>query len=60
MSNFNRQYMQMSSDLFWFSEEKNMNYTLELSQKSYFQFSTIKPDNIGYQTIKIGQIRPLG
>ena len=36
------------------------NYTLELSQKSDFQPSTTKPDNIGYPTVKTGQIWPLG
>ena len=31
-------------------------FTLELSQKSDFQHSTTKPDNIGYPTVKTGQI----
>ena len=35
-------------------------YTLQLSQKSDFQFLTIKPDNIGHPTIKTGQIWPFG
>ena len=30
-------------------------FTLELSQKSDFQPSTTKPDNIGHPTVKIGQ-----
>ena len=35
-------------------------YTLQLSQKSDFQPSTIKSDNIGHPTVKTGQICPLG
>ena len=35
-------------------------FTLELSQKSNFQPSTTKPDNIGHPTVKTGQIWPLG
>ena len=33
-------------------------YTLQLSQKSNFQPSTTKPDNIGHPTVKTGQIWP--
>ena len=35
-------------------------FTLEISQKSDFQHSTMKPDNIDHPTIKTGQIWPLG
>ena len=35
-------------------------YTLQLSQKSDFQLSTTKSDNIGHPTVKTGQIWPLG
>jgi len=35
-------------------------YTLQLAQKSYFQPSTTKSDNIGHLTFKTGQIWPLG
>ena len=35
-------------------------FILKLSQKYDFQPSTTKPDNIGYQTVKTGQIWPLG
>ena len=35
-------------------------YTLQLSQKSNFQPSTMKPNNIGHPTVKTGQIWPLG
>ena len=35
-------------------------YTLQLWQKSNFQPSTTKPDNIGHLTVKIGQICPWG
>ena len=38
---------------------KNPVYTLQLSQKSDFQPSTTKPDNIGHPTVKTGQIWPL-
>ena len=38
---------------------KSSIFTLELSQKSDFQPSTTKPDNIGHPTIKTGQIWPL-
>ena len=39
---------------------KSLIFTLELSQKSDFQPSTTKPDNIGHPTIKTEQIRPWG
>ena len=35
-------------------------FTLELLQKSDFQPSTTKPDNLGYPTVKTGQIWPSG
>ena len=38
---------------------KNLIFTLELSQKSDFQHSTTKSDNIGHPTVKTGQIWPL-
>jgi len=41
---------------FW----KSPIFTLELSQKSDFQLSTTKSDNIGHPTVKTGQIWPLG
>ena len=41
-------------------EKKSPVYTLQLSQKSDFQPSTTKPDNIGHPTIKTGQIWPMG
>ena len=40
--------------------EKSPIFTLELSQKSDFQPSTTKPDNIGHPTVKTGQIWLLG
>ena len=39
---------------------ENPVYTLQLSQKSDFQSSTMKPDNIGHLTVKTGQIWHLG
>jgi len=39
---------------------RSPNYTLELSQKTDFQPSTTKSDNIGHPTVEIGQIWPLG
>jgi hypothetical protein len=35
-------------------------YTRELSQKSDFQLSTTKPDNIDHPTVETGQIWPNG
>ena len=43
-----------------FKNEKSPVYTLQLSQKSDFQPSTTKPDNIGHSTVKTGQIWPRG
>ena len=40
--------------------EKSSNYAFKLSQKSNFQPSTTKPDNIGYPTVETGQIWPSG
>ena len=39
---------------------RSPNYTLELSQKSDFQLSTTKPNNIDHPTVETGQIWPLG
>ena len=39
--------------------KKNHVCTLQLSQKSDFQSSTTKPDNICHPTVKTGQIWPL-
>ena len=41
-------------------KRRSPNYTLELSQKSNFQPSTTKPDNIDHPTAETGQIWPLG
>ena len=41
-------------------KKKNLIFTLELSQKSDFELSIIKSDNIGHPTIKTGQIWSLG
>ena len=38
------------------NDAKSPNYTIKLSQKSYFQPSTIKPDNICHPTIETMQI----
>jgi len=35
-------------------KKKNLIFTLELSQKSDFELSIIKSDNIGHPTIKTG------
>ena len=35
---------------------KSPNYSIELSQKSDFQLSTTKSNNIGHPTVKTGQI----
>ena len=40
--------------------ERSPNYTLELSQKSNFQPSTTKPDNIGHPIVDTGKIWTLG
>ena len=50
----------MSQSIKIFFKGKSPVYTLQLSQKSDFQPSTTKSDNIGHPTIEIGQIWPLG
>ena len=57
--NYNAPYISKlpkNINFFEVKKRKSLIFTLELSQKSDFQHSTTKSDNIGHPTIKTGQI----
>ena len=55
-----RWFSACSTAQFFFFLGKNSVYTLQLSQKSDFQPSTTKPDNMSHQLSKSGEFGPWG